>query len=254
MNKTYYYKTFSDDFVHSGNQKTVPREDYQWVHENVLYRFFSCIVYGLFWIFSLFYVRGYLGARVRNGKVLKPYRKQAYFVYGNHTQVVGDVFIAAQACGGKRYYAVAGWENLAVPVIGRILPMLGALPVPENREQMKQFLTAMSKRVEQKRCILIFPEAHVWPYYTKIRPLPATSFRFPVEYKAPAFAMTVTYQKRRLRKKPGITVYIDGPFAADQDLNKKQQQRKLRDEIQQCMEERAKCSSFEYIHYEEETS
>ena len=71
-----------------------------------------------------------------------------------------------------------------------------------------------------KKCVVIYPEAHVWKYYTKIRPYPSTSFKFPVHCNVPAFCMTTTYYKRKLGKKPGIVVYIDGPFMLDNNLTK----------------------------------
>ena len=56
---------------------------------------------------------------------------------------------------------------------------------------------AIKKRIEQKKCVVIYPEAHVWEYYTKIRPFPSTSFKFPVNCDVPAFCMTTTYYKRK---------------------------------------------------------
>ncbi len=43
----------------------------------------------------------------------------------------------------------------------------------------------------------IFPEAHVWPYYTGIRPFGEAAFHYPVATGKPVYTMTVTYQRRR---------------------------------------------------------
>ena len=77
---------------------------------------------------------------------------------------------------------------------GTIVEMLGAIPVPGNKESMKNFLDAIKKRIENGNSITIYPEAHIWPYYTKIRPFKEVSFKYPVELNVPAFCMTNTYQ------------------------------------------------------------
>ena len=96
--------------------------------------------------------------------------------------------------------------------------------------------------------ITIFPEAHIWPYYTKIRPFKNVSFKYPIEYNTPVFCVTNTYQKRG-KNKVRITTYIDGPFFIDEKLSKKENQQKLCDEVYNKMVERSKLSNYEYIEY-----
>ena len=56
------------------------------------------------------------------------------------------------------------------------------------------FNEAVDKRLAQKNCLVIYPEAHVWPYYTGIRKFPAgdKSFKYAVRNKLPIFTMTTT--------------------------------------------------------------
>ena len=104
----------------------------------------------------------------------------------------------------------------------------------------------------EKKCVVIYPEAHVWPYYTGIRPFPASSFRFPVECGAPVFVMTTTYQKRKTGRTPKAKIYVDGPFWPDDSLKKKERQQHLRDQVYACMTERSKNSTYDYIRYVKE--
>ena len=50
MNKTYYYKSFSDDIVKSDNQDFKLKEDYMWIKNNIIYRACSWVVYFVFYI------------------------------------------------------------------------------------------------------------------------------------------------------------------------------------------------------------
>lgn len=104
-------------------------------------------------------------------------------------------------------------------------------------------------KINTNNCIVIYPEAHVWPYYTKIRPLENTAFKFQIFCDVPSFVMTTTYYKRKFCKKPGIKIYVDGPFIPDKNISKKEKHEKLSKEIYECMENRSKNSTYEYIKY-----
>ncbi|MCC8067773.1 MAG: hypothetical protein LIO94_11855, partial [Clostridiales bacterium] len=248
--RTYCYENYSDDFVKSTRQDETLPDDYRWIHKNIVYRLISAGLYCVALIFALFYCRLVLHIRVKNRKVLKKARKTGCFLYGNHTQPMGDVFGPALYCFPMRMSAIASPSNMGIPVIGKILPMLGGLFIPDSMGQMKKFMEAVRYHVEKKRCIVIYPEAHVWPWCTFIRPYQATAFRFPVLYDVPAFCMTTTYQQRKHGRKPKIVVYIDGPFFAEPGKNKREQQMKLHDRIYACMESSSQESTCDYFRYQ----
>ena len=249
MKKINYYKTYEDDFVTSQNQDYKVPENYKWINNNIFYKISSKLLYFIAYIFSFFYCKLFLHVKIKNRKILKSYKDTGYFLYGNHTQPIGDVFIPAHVCKNKRIYVIASPANLKVKGIGRFLPMLGILPIPDTKRKMVEFLKAVKNRIKENKCVVIYPEAHVWPYYTKIRPFPVTSFKFPIEDDAPVFCMTTTYYKRKFGRKPGIKVYIDGPFFTDKKLTKKENQNKLCEDIYNKMISRSKESTYEYIEY-----
>ncbi|MCD8196380.1 MAG: 1-acyl-sn-glycerol-3-phosphate acyltransferase [Lachnospiraceae bacterium] len=248
--KTVYYKTYDEDIVRSRSQDLQLPPGYQRYHKNPVYCAVSSLIYAVFAPFALLYVKLVLHVKTVNRHVLRECRNTGYFLYGNHTQPIGDAFAPGLYVAPKRIRTIAAPSNLGIPMLGKILPMLGALIIPDSPGDMKDFLTAMGKYLEQRDCIVIYPEAHVWPWCTFIRPFPETAFRFPVRFHAPCFCMTTTYQKPKRGKKPRITVYFDGPFYADASLKPKEAQRRLHDELAACMALRSKNSNYEYIHYE----
>lgn len=250
--KIYYYKTYTDDLVKSRKQDYKLKDGYKWIHNNTFYNICSSILYFIAYVISYFYCKIFLHMHIKNSKILNKFRNTGYFLYGNHTQPIGDVFIPGHVCKNKRIYTVVSPSNLGVVGIGPFLPMLGAIPIASNIKDTKKMWEAVIKRIEQKKCVVIYPEAHVWPYYTKIRQFPRTSFKFPVHCNVPSFSMTTTYQKRKLGKKPKITVYVDGPFMPDTNLSEKEKEEKLCREIYNCMNERSKNSTYEYIEYKRE--
>ena len=96
---------------------------------------------------------------------------------------------------------------------------------------------------------MIYPEAHIWPFYTKIRPFTESSFRYPIQNKCPVMCFTNTYQKRKLGKKAKIVTYIDGPFYADSSLKGKAQKVELRNRVYDAMVERSRNNTLVLATY-----
>lgn len=190
--------------------------------------------------------------KVINKKLFKPFKKKGYFVYGNHTQDIGDAFIPNVINFPKTNYIIVHPNNVSMPVLGKITPSLGALPLPDDLVAYKNFIKAVENKIKENHAVVIYPEAHIWPFYTKIRPFVDKSFHYPVQYDVPAFCFTNTYQKRKHSKKPKIVTYIDGPFYPNKDLPLNLRKKDLRDRIYNCMCERSKNSNVVWIEYKKE--
>lgn len=186
--------------------------------------------------------------------VLKSYKKSGYFIFGNHTQEVADALIPSFVCMPKTVYVIVHPNNVSMPFLGRLTPYMGALPLPDDREATSNFVEAVKTRSEND-VVCIYPEAHIWPYYTKIRPFSDTSFRYPIKYDKPVFCFTNTYQAKKKDKngektgKVKIVTYVDGPFFADKDKPLSEQKKELRDKVYNAMLLRAENSNAEVIKY-----
>lgn len=247
MKEVRYYSSYTDDFEESANQNYKLPENYKWVRIDIVSRFLSGLIYSLAVIFGGAYCKLLLHIKVKGRKNLKG-MKGDFFIYGNHTQPIGDVFIPALCVLPKRIYTVVSTANYGIPVIGKILPYLGALPIVNSLHGFKELNKAIETRLNKNHPIVIYPEAHVWEYYTDIRPYPETSFKFPVKLNKPTFAMTVTYRKGKLFKRPIMEVYLDGPFYPQGD-NLKDKIAALREKVYNVMVERSKNSNYSYIEY-----
>ena len=247
FNQTIYYDHVSDDIIQSANQTYQLPPDYQW-HRGRLATSFSNVFQLIIRWLAKSICRYGLHITVRNTRCLAPYRHQGVYLYGNHTQPTGDVFLPFML--SKHPTIIVAPANLGIPVIGQWLPAAGALPIPSELHQLQQFTTGVYEAVDQGRAVMIYPEAHVWPYTTMIRPFPATAFHYPVAHPAPVFCVTTTYQRSRWHRKPRVTVYVDGPFFPDSHLTAKQQQRHLHQQVTDCMHHRSQASTYDYVHYQ----
>ncbi len=249
-NKIIYYKDeLQDEF--SEAQITPKRIDDHYCYEGGALR----KVGRLFWYHLLakpiawIYLKIGFGHRMVGKEKLKAVRKTGYFLYGNHTNPGPDALIPTMLNFSGSVYVIVHANNVSMPVLGKITPSLGALPLPDTKEALKNFTKAIEHRMQKGECVAIYPEAHIWPYYTKIRPFKADSFRYPLSYSAPVYCFTNTYQKRKFRKTPRMVTYVDGPFYGDSSLPRKEQRQALRDEVYSTMVERSKMNNVELIQY-----
>ena len=198
---------------------------------------------------AFLYTKLELHHRIENAKVMKPYRNTGYFMYGNHTHDIGDAFMPNMIEKRKGKYVIVHPNNVSIPVIGHVVPSLGGIPLPDDLAAGRNFSKIIERRIKEKNAVVIYPEAHIWPYYTHIRPFKDTSFAYPVRLGVPSFCFTNTYQRRGKSKKPRVVTYVDGPFFPDATLSPRDQRQDLRDRIHATMTERAKLSNIEVIKY-----
>ncbi|MDD3842642.1 MAG: glycosyltransferase [Candidatus Izemoplasmatales bacterium] len=251
----YYADELHDDFSGTHIQTSKPDSSYRYAPKGILWRLAAFLLYRFiatpigFGMGSIGY-----GLRIKNKKVLRPFRKSGYFLYGNHTQTVFDAFLPTLVAFPKKTFLLANPDAVSIHGIRQMVQMLGAIPIPGTNQGMKNMVEALEKTNLDGNCIAIYPEAHIWPYYTRIRAFPANSFAFPVKFDAPCFSFTTTYQERKSifhrKKKPRITVYVDGPFFADANLDRNQAKSQLRDKIYTSMQRNAtKYNEFQYVEY-----
>lgn len=184
-----------------------------------------------------------------NAKILKQAKKTGYFLYGNHTQDIGDAFIPNTLNVMKDKYIIVHPNNVSIKGIGDVANSLGALPLPDDREAYANFLKAVERRIKEKKAVVIYPEAHIWPYYTGIRPFTDASFHYPIKLGVPVFCFTNTYQKSKFSREPKIVTYVEGPFYPNKDLPLKEQRKDLRDRVYAAMKKNSERSTVEVIKY-----
>lgn len=244
-----YFTDFNQDIVQNADQNYQLTDDFQWMRSDWQFKSLSVLISFLAKIFGYGFCKLFLRHKFKNIDILKSYRGQGYFLYANHTQPIGDVFVPMLAGGALRFNVICAQANLGIPIIGPLLPYGGALPIPTSIHKLSRLINAVDCHIKRGDFITIYPEAHVWPYYSRIRPFSATAFHFPVEVEAPSFVMTNTYQKTAWRKRPQMISYIDGPLFPDRSLSRKEQQQKLMHDVEMIMKQRATLSNVEYIKY-----
>lgn len=251
----YFSDPLRDDFAGNHIRTKQVGRDFPFLHKSFWWRIWSFLLYyavamPLVWLIS----KLYLGLKMENHRQVRKVGRTGYFLYGNHTRAL-DAFLPAMVAFPRRSYVVANPDAVSIPGLRSLVQMLGCLPLPTEQKAFPGFLEALAWRCQQRACIGIFPEAHIWPFYTGVRPFVGTSFRYPVRMDVPVIAMAATYRKRRglffWMKRPGMTLTFSQPMYPDPALGVKAAQEELRRRVYDFMRQVTdRPGNVEYIRYE----
>ena len=252
--KIVYYSSFNDDFAGTNiNTQQVP-EDFPFTNDNPLWKAAGSFIYYVVarpvgWLL----MKSIFGLKIENKEAFDKIGDTGVFFYGNHTQLA-DVFFPPLSAGLRRCTFVAGPDTVSIKGIRQLVLMLGALPIPDTVHGLKKFVNAIDKFYNEKRCIVIYPEAHIWPYYTGVRPFKPTSFTYPAKLNAPVVAAATVYRKRTgltsFIKAPAFTVIISDPIYPLEKLSNKENAEYLRDRVYEFLREQtSREDNVEYVKY-----
>ena len=166
----------------------------------------------------------------------------------NHSERVGDAFTPSVVAFPVRTHVVVHPDNLALPVLGRLTSMLGAIPVPHDLPSARCFSRSVADKLARGHAVAVYPEAHLWEKYTGIRPFADSALDPAVRCGAPVFTCPRVYLRRPV---VGYVtrLYIDGPFYPDPSLPRSAACRELSERVRTRMQERASESNVEVIKY-----
>lgn len=245
----YYENEHTDDFGGTVKHlKPLPAK-YVYARKDPFSRLLSFFLYR---VIARPAVWAYMKIRFRHrfvGKKALAAHKGGVFVYQNHVLLAGDAFLPHLLGARRRGFVLTGQETSSLTALLPLLRTLGNIPLGQSTAQSVAMLKCMRQRMGEGASITVYPEAHVWLYYTGIRPFGAESFYYAVMLKAPVFCATTCFQKRRFFKTPRAVTFIDGPFYPQEGLTRAQSARTLRDKCYETMCARAAAHS-DYTAYE----
>ncbi len=247
----YFEDEQNDDFAGTNILRIALGEGFKYIHKNIFFRVFEFVLYYIIAAPLVYLMQKiYSHQKFINRRAFKKAKGTGYFIYSNHTQMLNDAYIGPMATFPKKCFIITGPDATSIKGIRTIVQALGAIPLSCNLHEMKGMLGCIEYRIKHKNAIMIYPEAHIWPYYTGIRPFPYASFKYPAKHNAPIFVLTNCYQKRRFSKKPKILTFVDGPFYPNMELSQTDAAKELREIAYSTMCKRAKeHSTYEYIRY-----
>ena len=250
----YYSDELNDDFAGTNikKQRKVGKK-FRYVHYGLLWNMVAsvvywCLAFWIFWIYQVVFKR----VKIVNKKAIKK-TKGGRFFYGNHTSI-DDCYKPGLIVAPKQNRILANPDAVSIRGLATLVQMVGVIPVPNEISGMKKFISAIKHYNKWKYDIFIYPEAHIWPYYTGVRPFVDSSFYYPVMLNKPVYAFFTAYTAPKglfaKYRKANATVYISDPFFPDTTKPRKEAQKELRDKVYNFMKEcSAKYSTYKAVEY-----
>ena len=259
----YYTSADDDDFVQAGlkNQVSVTKK-YKFERKNFFVRLFDFLLYYVIAapVLTIYFFFTLGAIKVKGKKNLKKLRKTGYVAYGNHTQSFDPFLFAIKCVFPRRVHVLVNRAAITIPVARIFTKSLGAIPLADTVSGLKNMNNYMQKvLINKKQCIVIYPEAHLWPYCEFVRNFRASSFKFAANAGVPALPYCITYTKRtrgfgKFKKeiKPKLTINILSPVFPDDKLGAKENTivmaQKCEEQIRKTI---AEANSYGYYNYEQ---
>lgn len=246
----WYEDELNDDFGTTVKKRRPLPKKYKYISNNIFFKIFEFIIYRIIvrplaWV----YMKIKFHHKIVNKHLIK-HIKSGYFIYGNHCTIIADAFIPNILTFLPKNFIITGEQTNSLTFLLPLLKAIGALPLTDNLNERKELMKAIKNRINHRCSITIYPEAHVWPYYTDIRPFSSESFKYASKLNVPIICATNCFQKKKFGKRPKIVTYIDGPFYPDKELNPTENAQLLRNKVYACMKDRTKeYSSYSYFNY-----
>lgn len=249
----YYSDPLNDDFAGTNIKTKTVSSNFKLVHKSILWHFFSDVVYYLIAIPLIWvYERVFLRIKIVNKKNLRKYKGPCFF-YCNHSHHT-DALAINLVGFPRRTQIVASADAVSIKGIKTLVQMLGAVPVPTDMAGMKNFTKALDYYHKRGNNIAIYPEAHIWPYYTGIRPFLDSSFGYAVSLNSPVIAVYTAHSQPKglfaRWRKTNMTLYVSEPFYPNSNISKKEAKADLRNRVYDWLVSCSKqYSSFEAVEY-----
>lgn len=251
----YYQDELNDDFAVSNGKLKPPKDigEFKYLHTNSWWKFWAGFIRLTVPPIVHAFCKLFYGYTIKNKKNIRKL-KSGCFVYANHVHTLCDALACGPIMGNRKgFKVIVSRETLAIDNLRGLLTCLGIIPLPSGLRETRNYLEALNYYTQKRQGILIYPEAHLWPYYNGIRNYKDGSFDYPCRFDLPAIGVVTIFKKRKVLRflPPRVVTYIGMPEYPNKDLSSLDARKELRDRIYNFQVSTiAKRGSYEYIRYE----
>lgn len=117
-------------------------------------------------------------------------------------------------------------SNFKIPVIRHLIRLLGAFPIPNNKEN---FYKSINNALKENKIIHMYPEGSMWPYYEQIREFKYGAFKMAVDADVPIQPIRFEFSKPYpYKRKKCIHAKVLEPIKPNNNLEYKERIADLR--------------------------
>ncbi len=138
-----------------------------------------------------------------------------------------DSSMAAIALSPQEVTFVSTPANFRLPVIGKILKLLGVIPTPDTLSSAKYFIRTIQHELKQNKIVHFFPEGFLLKNFQGLREFKYGAFYFAIKENKAILPMAIRQEKSRKGKqrwligKPRYFILIGEPLYPNPNLSSK---------------------------------
>jgi 1-acyl-sn-glycerol-3-phosphate acyltransferase len=214
-------------------------ERYRFVNRNIFFRLGSSLLfYGVAIPLLSLVSRLFFGLKIVGKKNMR-YLKGGAVTVTNHVHILDSPMVACTLFPRKPFFATLK-TNFEIPVVRRLVRLLGGVPIPESPKALHAFMESMRMQLEKGRIVHFYPEASLWPWHDQLRPFRNGAFHLAVKSGVPVLPMVFTFRQpggplARFRKKPLVTLHIGAPEYPAQTGSERSRVLQMRSSVQETM-------------------
>lgn len=190
------------------------------------------------------------GYRIKNRSIYKKHYKEGIVMTSNHT-LQFDGFLQGSFNFPKRTYVTMLKSNLGFGLASKYMRFVGAVPIPTEIGQMKNFFRQSKKTIDNGHIILFFPEANINPYCDHIRTFQPGVIQLAYQAGKDIMPLITTFRHAKgwykfTGHKWCPTIHYLPPYKLPKDGSKKENVTKATKELEQIYKDFFKLHSDNY--------
>ena len=187
------------------------------------------------------YNRLAFGLRVCGKENIAALKESGAVTVCNHVHMM-DCTMLDCAFRQKRVYYATLQSNFKIPVVRRLIRVLGGVPISADPRQIRRMFCSMGTALRRGCFVHIYPEGILYPYYQKgMRNFHSGAFHLAVSSRMPIVPAVITFHKRKglwaLKRKPCVRLTFLPPIYPDLAAGKTEEIQRLTMECRRQMEE-----------------
>ncbi|MDL2292214.1 1-acyl-sn-glycerol-3-phosphate acyltransferase [Acholeplasma sp. OttesenSCG-928-E16] len=206
------------DFKTIKEKPVTLKKGYKFFNRNPFFLMLSYFVKFLVWLFFYLPVgKLYHKIKVINKKNFKRLKKKGAIVVCNHIHQLDAFYNGCNMLPSNVYFTMLQ-SNLGIPFAGKIFRIAGGVPIPVDRALLHDFKNDFKGVLDKGKKVLVYPEAALKPYCTRVRQFQNGAFRWAIDFDVPIIPIVITFRLRKGKKerKPYLTfTFLEAEYKKD---------------------------------------
>lgn len=212
-----------DHIVNGGHSVMRERvdENYKYVHKNIFWRAYSSTLRFIAKLILPPLVKIMYGYKIKGVKNMKKVRGRGAMLIGNHAHTFDAGLICTRCTMFRKTRFVMLAEILSIPLAGKLVVGLGGHPIADTVAGARKSYRVLCDTLKKNKLVVMFPEASLHPYCTKLRPFNDGAFRIAFSNKVPIVPFVFTFKQKQKKNKVKSLMYLNvlEPIEPNLELN-----------------------------------